>query len=81
MKRVKLTHGSARIDDDCPQHVIDSLDELSKLAYEIHRGDDLNFEEDELLGYYCLGCCNIQNDRTGFGCDACGGSSLDEWYG
>jgi len=33
MKRIKLTHGSARVDDNVSQKTIDALNELSKLAY------------------------------------------------
>ncbi len=33
MKRVKLTHGTARVSEDCPDEVIDMLDKLSRLVY------------------------------------------------
>ena len=33
MKRIKLTHGSARVEDDCSHETIKALDELSKVAY------------------------------------------------
>jgi hypothetical protein len=34
-KRVKLTHGSARVDENCSEETIKALDNLCKLAYEI----------------------------------------------
>ena len=34
MKRIKLTHGSARVGDNCSDKTIKALDKLSKLAYE-----------------------------------------------
>ena len=33
-KRVKLTHGTARVDKNCSKETLSALDELSKLAYE-----------------------------------------------
>lgn len=33
MKRIQLTHGSARVEDDCSPETIKALDELSKVAY------------------------------------------------
>jgi len=38
-------------------------------------------DEDELLGYQCMGCGNIQYHNSGFGCDVCTGHSLEPWYG
>jgi len=38
-------------------------------------------DEDELLGYECMGCGNIQDHESGFGCDKCMGHSLEPWYG
>ena len=35
MKRVKLTHGSARVDENCSKETIEALDNMSKLAYEM----------------------------------------------
>lgn len=37
--------------------------------------------DEEIIGYHCLGCGNIQNRDTGFGCDRCTGHSLEPWYG
>jgi hypothetical protein len=34
-KRVKLTHGSARVDKNCGEETLKALDEMSKLAYEM----------------------------------------------
>ena len=42
-------------------------------------GDDN--EDDELLGYECMGCGNFQEHETGFGCDKCMSHSLEPWYG
>jgi len=42
--------------------------------------DDEDYE-DEILGYECMGCGNIQDHQTGFGCDQCMGHSLEPWYG
>lgn len=42
--------------------------------------DDEDYE-DEILGYECMGCGNIQDNQTGFGCDQCMGHSLEPWYG
>ena len=33
MKRIKLTHGSARVDDNCSDETINALNELSKRAF------------------------------------------------
>lgn len=33
MKRVKLTHGSARVDNNVSEETLKALDELSKIAY------------------------------------------------
>ena len=52
-----------------------------KMFYEDFNWDEMGVDEDELLGYHCLGCGNIQNKNTGWGCDVCGGHSLNEWYG
>ena len=35
MKRVKLTHGSARVEDNVSEETLKALDELSKKAYRI----------------------------------------------
>ncbi len=45
------------------------------------KDDDFSSEEEELLGYECLSCGNIQERETGFGCDICDGKCLDPWYG
>jgi len=37
-------------------------------------------DEDEILGYVCNGCGNIQDSDSGFGCDRCGGHCLDPWF-
>lgn len=33
MKRINLTHGTARVDDSCPQKTINALNKLSEAAY------------------------------------------------
>ena len=33
MKRVKLKHGSARVDDNCPKETIDALNKLSEKVH------------------------------------------------
>ena len=38
-------------------------------------------DEDELLGYECMGCGNVQDNESGFGCDKCMGHCLEPWYG
>jgi len=35
----------------------------------------------ECFGYECIGCGNLQENDTGFGCDECMGHSLEPWYG
>ena len=37
-------------------------------------------DEDELLGYECMGCGNVQDNNSGFGCDKCMGHCLEPWY-
>jgi hypothetical protein len=34
-KRIALKHGSARVDENCSQETIDSLNRLCELAYEM----------------------------------------------
>jgi len=41
---------------------------------------DYEIEEEEILGYECMSCGNIQGRKNGFGCDRCS-SPLTEWYG
>ncbi len=47
--------------------------------------EDENYDDEEyeecIIGYYCLGCGNIQ-DSTGWGgqCEQCTGMSLDPIY-
>ena len=42
-------------------------------------GDEGN--EDEILGYECLRCGNIQDNDSGFGCDKCLGHCLEPSFG
>lgn len=43
--------------------------------------DEFEDTEDEIIGYQCLGCGNIQDHQSGFGCDRCLGHCLEPWYG
>ena len=36
---------------------------------------------DEILGYKCMDCENLQDHESGFGCNVCSGHSLEAWYG
>lgn len=38
MKRIQLTHGSARFDDNVSDETLKALDELSKIVYGIYFG-------------------------------------------
>lgn len=63
MKRVKLTHGSARVDENCSKETIAALNNMSKLAYEmvseslniasvntfLKRGWIQSFDDDEIV--------------------------------
>ena len=49
--------------------------------YQIEHQIEIDHEEDELLGYECMGCGNIQEHESGFGCDKCTGHCLEPWYG
>ena len=41
----------------------------------------LEDEENEIIGYQCLGCGNVQNDTgLGYKCNRCYGSSLEEMH-
>lgn len=40
-----------------------------------------DFDNDEILGYQCSSCGNIQDKSTGFGCDRCTGKCLEPWFG
>lgn len=42
-------------------------------------GDD--DDDAEILGYECMGCGNLQDHETGFGCDKCMGHCLEPWHG
>ena len=42
-KRIKLTHGSARVDENCSRATIKALDQLSILAYEMEN-EPLNID-------------------------------------
>lgn len=42
-KRIKLTHGSARVDENCSRATIKALDKLSILAYEMEN-EPLNID-------------------------------------
>jgi len=42
--------------------------------------DETDFDSDEIMGYQCNSCGNIQDSNNGFGCYVCGGHCLDEWY-
>ena len=41
---------------------------------------DYEYEEEEVIGYECMSCGNIQGKKNGFGCDRCS-APLTEWYG
>jgi hypothetical protein len=43
--------------------------------------DDDYYEDDEIIGYYCM-CCGHDQDDTGLGytCDMCGAMALEEIY-
>jgi len=41
---------------------------------------DYEDEEEEVIGYECMSCGNIQGKKNGFGCDRCS-APLTEWYG
>lgn len=94
MKRIKLKHGTARVNDNVSEETINALNKLSEVAYNMtpeqcaihnvsNRFDDEDLDENEdceIYGYYCAGCDNIQNDCTGFGCNVCGSIFLDPMY-
>ena len=69
--------------------VVGSTDKLteSQIEHQIEMDDEEDSlwmdddEEDEILGYECMGCGNLQNHESGFGCDVCTGHSLVAWYG
>ncbi len=42
-------------------------------SFDVHEGD-------EIMGYECECCGNIQGKKNGFGCQVCSGP-LIEWYG
>lgn len=41
MKRVKLTHGTARVDNNCPPETIKLLNEISEIAYKMETNKKL----------------------------------------
>ena len=61
--------------NDSDMSLEDNLIELEEMP----ENDELE-EEDEVMGYVCMSCGNIQNTGTGFGCDKCSGP-VTEWYG
>jgi len=69
--------------------VVGSTDKLteSQIEHQIEMDDEEDSlwmdddEENEILGYECMGCGNLQNHESGFGCDVCTGHSLVAWYG
>lgn len=68
--------------------VVGGTDKLteSQIEHQIEIDDEedslwMDDEEDEILGYECMGCGNLQNHDSGFGCDDCTGQSLVAWYG
>ena len=42
--------------------------------------EDCENEDEEILGYECMSCGNIQGRQNGFGCDRCS-APLTDWYG
>ncbi len=66
--------GSASLTEAQIEHQIEMDEEEDSLWMD----DD---EEYEILGYVCLGCGNIQDHESGFGCDKCMGHCLEPWYG
>lgn len=50
MKRIKLTHGTARVEDDCSPETIKMLDEMSKIAYN-HNFDKMKGKETDWVNY------------------------------
>lgn len=45
MKRIKLKHGTARVDDDCPQETIDFLNKMVQIAYEMDKPRQMKAEK------------------------------------
>jgi hypothetical protein len=71
---VGAVSGSASLTESQIEHQIEMDEEEDSYWMD----DD---EEDEILGYECLGCGNVQNHQSGFGCDRCMGHCLEPWYG
>lgn len=59
-KRVKLTHGTARVDENCSKETLTALDELSKIAYEME-SEPLNIDSVILSAEKCTHLWNYEN--------------------
>lgn len=69
-----VVSGSASLTEAQIEHQIEMDEEEDSMWMD----DD---EEDEILGYECLGCGNVQEHQSGFGCDKCMGHCLEPWHG
>ena len=71
-KIIKLTHGSARVDENCSRATIKALDQLSILAYEMEN-EPLNIDSVSKIAV-CQYCNNELCDAQAFNqqCFKCG---------
>lgn len=73
MKRIKLNHGTAMVDDNCPQKTIDALNELSDRAFTMEYALVKDFQTSQ-NGIKCMTCGKTsynQNDIKELYCGYC----------
>jgi hypothetical protein len=69
--RVCAVNGSASLTDAQIENQIEMDEEEDSYWHD---------DEEEIIGYECLGCGNVQENYSGFGCDKCIGHSLEPIY-
>jgi len=82
-----MSTNDKKSNEQCAIHgVVDSAVSLtqSQIEHQIEMDYEEDFmwmDDDEILGYECMDCGNLQDNESGFGCDVCTGHSLEAWYG
>lgn len=60
MKRIQLNHGTARVDENCPQKTIDALNKIVDKAYNMNINSD--FKKVQFV-IHCQCGCRVMNDE------------------